>query len=238
MCGRYSLTVDLDDVRRRFAYFEEDLILPRRYNIAPTDPVVTVRRSKSDGGEQNHGEIMRWGLIPYWSKTGPKGPPMINARDDKVETSKMFSGAFQRRRCLIPADGFYEWRKSGDTKVPLRFTLKGGGLFAFAGIWESWRNPQGDRLPSCAIITTEPNELMAPIHDRMPVILPEEAEAAWLDLETSDFNTLGAFLKPLPAGSMEYYTVSNNVNYVKNDDPSCVAPASEPEPPPVQPALL
>ena len=164
---------------------------------------------------------------------------MINARDDKIETSRMFSAAYERRRCLIPADGFYEWRKTGEgrgaVKVPLRFTLKGGGLFAFAGVWESWRAPDGKRVHSCTIITTEPNELMAPVHDRMPVILPEEAEDAWLDPPPHDLAALRAFLKPLPAHSMECYTVSSAVNSVNNDDPSCIAPG---EPPPRQSALL
>ena len=239
MCGRFTLTADLDDVQRRFDFSEPDLAVSRRYNIAPTDAVVAVRRRASDAGARNHGEAMRWGLVPFWSKTGPKGPPMINARDDKIETSRMFSAAFERRRCLIPADGFYEWRKTGEgrkgAKVPLRFTLKGGGLFAFAGVWESWRAPDGERVRSCAIITTEPNELMAPIHDRMPVILPEEAEEAWLDPATGDFAALRAFLKPLPANSMECYTVSSAVNSVKNDDLSCIAAA---QPPPQQSALL
>ena len=113
MCGRFTLTADLDEVQRRFDFIERDLAVSRRYNIAPTDAVVAVRRRVSDGGTRNHGEVMRWGLVPYWSKTGPKGPPAINARDDKIETSRMFAAAFERRRCLIPADGFYEWRKTG-----------------------------------------------------------------------------------------------------------------------------
>ena len=239
MCGRFTLTADLDEVQRRFDFIERDLVVSRRYNIAPTDAVVAVRRRASDGGAHNHGEVMRWGLVPYWSKTGPKGPPAINARDDKIETSRMFAAAFERRRCLVPADGFYEWRKTGSgknaAKVPLRFTLKGGGLFAFAGVWESWRGPEGERVQSCAVITTAPNELMAPVHDRMPVILPEEAEDAWLDPAPRDVAALRALLKPIPAHSMECYVVSPTVNYVKNDGPSCIAPA---EPPPRQSGLL
>lgn len=229
MCGRYSLTVDIEDVQKRFAYVHENLNPVRRYNIAPTESVVTVVRATSGDDKQNYGEIMRWGFIPSWSK-GVNRAPHINARDDKLETSRMFSEAYERRRCLIPADGFFEWRTDAGNKIPYRFTLKGGGLFGFAGIWESWRSPEGKQVRSCAIITTEPNELVAPIHDRMPVILAEEAESAWLDPARMEFHTLRAFLKPFPAGSMDCYAVSNRVNYVKNDDPSCTSPVGEVEP--------
>jgi putative SOS response-associated peptidase YedK len=199
----------------------EDLV--PRYNIAPTQAVITV----TDEGERRL-EQMRWGLIPSWAKDAKIGSSLINARAETLAEKPAFRSAFKRRRCLIPADSFYEWAAgSGGRKQPMRVALASGEPFAFAGLWEEWTPRDGPDTPirTCAIVTCAPNELMARFHHRMPVILQgPEAEAAWLDPAVSDPEVLQATLVPYPAEAMVAYPVSDLVNNVRNDSAQLVLP--------------
>ena len=155
---------------------------------------------------------MRWGLIPSWTKSAAAGTPMINARAETVAERPTFRTAFRRRRCLILADGYYEWQRNGSRRTPFRITLASGEPFAFAGLWETWRDPDGELVRSCAIITTTANGMLSPIHDRMPAILPRELESLWLDHDVLDHSVLGDVLVAYPADAMESYEVSSLVN--------------------------
>ena len=221
MCGRFTLTSDLRALELRFNFRGADLDYTPRYNVAPTQEALTVVR---DG--ENRAEYMRWGLVPFWAKDAAIGSRMINARAEGIAEKPAFRNAFKKRRCLILADGFYEWRKEGKTKTPMRIVLKSREPFAFAGLWESWKAPDGESLHSCTIATTTPNELIAAIHNRMPVILSEEAERIWLDPEQHDARVLNDVLIPFPAGSMEAYQVSDTMNSARNDTPECVKPVA------------
>ncbi len=215
MCGRYSFTTPEEAARRVFGYSGPPLNLRPRYNVCPTDDVAAVRLSK-DGTREL--VMMRWGLIPYWAKDHKIGYKTINARVESVATAPAFRAAFTKRRCLVLADGFYEWKKiGGGEKQPYRITLKDGEPFAFAGLWDSWKGPQA-RVVSCTIITGRPNELVAEIHDRMPVILEPNDHAAWLG-----GNAGTELLVPYPADKMRVYPVSTRVNRPENDDPDVIA---------------
>ena len=219
MCGRYSLKADLEDVQRRFEFIADELTYSPRYNIAPTQPVLAV--TNDDGRKASY---MRWGLIPSWAKGASMGHRLINARAETVGERNSFRSAFVRRRCLVLADGFYEWQRMGNAKRPMRIVMKSGELFAFAGLWDSWRDPQGEIVRSCTIITTEANELLRPIHDRMPVILPREMESFWLDHDVDEPVVLSDVLVPYPAESMDAYEVSALVNRVANEGPELAIP--------------
>lgn len=219
MCGRFTLTSSEDAIQERFyPMFRASLYKPR-YNVAPTQSVLTVVNRE----EQQQPEYMRWGLIPSWAKDPKIGYRMINARAETVGETSAFRTAFAKRRCLIVADGFYEWKKEGKQRTPMLFRLKDGEPFAFAGIWEVWKDPNNEWLLSCSIITTGPNELTIPVHDRMPVILHPEAEEEWLDPD-AEVATLRSLLNPYDSGRMEAYAVSPVVNSPKNDTPECVVP--------------
>ena len=218
MCGRYSLIADLGDLARRFEFDGDWDAFDKRHNIAPTQEVLTVV-----GGEKRRGGFMRWGLIPHWAKTASIGSRMINARAETVAERPAFRDALRRRRCLVLADGFYEWQKVAGGKRPMRITLKSGEPFAFAGLWAVWRDPQGNRIPSCTIITTEANDLLRPIHDRMPVILPRDLEDLWLDASVDDPGALSSLLAPYQDGTMDAYEVSTLVNSAANDGPEVIA---------------
>ena len=220
MCGRYTLTTDLSFLQARFKFESAGLAYKPRYNTAPTQEVLTVAKN----GEK-HAQYMRWGLIPFWAKDMKIGYRMINAQAESVAEKPSFRTAFKKRRCLVLADGFYEWKKNGTKKTPMRITLKDQEPFAFAGMWDSWKSPEGEMVRSCTIITTTPNELIEPIHNRMPVILPQESEEIWLDATIEDPKVLSSMLIPFPAGSMEAYVVSDLVNSPKNETPDCIAPA-------------
>ena len=166
--------------------------------------------------------LFRWGLIPFWAKDPSIGHKMINARAETVDEKPSFKTCLQRKRCLIVADGFYEWKKEGSTKRPHRITLKNQELFGFAGLWDAWKSPTGEIVNSCSIITTTPNELMAPIHNRMPVILPREVESVWLDQSIVDSTFLKSLLVPYMADLMIAYEVSAFVNSVKNNGSECL----------------
>ena len=228
MCGRYTLSnpqgsfSETPDIDVRFlAEFVETGWLKPRFNIAPTMdvPVIT-----NEGARRI--EKMRWGLVPFWAKDVKIGNRMINARGETVAEKSAFRASFKTKRCLVPATGFFEWRREGKSKIPMLIRLKGGGYFSMAGLYDRWKDPDGNTVSTCTIITTGPNNLMAPIHDRMPVILPEEAESAWINLEIDQADELKPFIRPFPAGSMEAFEVSSAVNSAKNQGPELIEPVA------------
>ena len=221
MCGRFTLKTDTKKLAEAFAEFEVPQELPARYNIAPSQAVAVV----ANNGEHKV-EFFQWGLIPSWAKDPKIGNQMINARAETLGEKPAFKAAYKRRRCLVLADGFYEWRKEeGKTKTPMYAQLKSGEPFALAGLWEMWRSAE-DTILSCTIITTDPNELMAEIHNRMPVILPPEAYKLWLDPAERTPDQLNGLLKPYPAELMTAYPVSKLVNSPQNDSPELIEPAA------------
>ena len=222
MCGRYSLIADLGELARQFEFDGDWLTFESAYNIAPTQEVLTVV-----GGESRRGGFMRWGLIPHWAKNASIGSRMINARAETVAEKPAFRDALRRRRCLVLADGFYEWQRTGGARRPMRVVMRSGEPFAFAGLWSVWRDPEGNAVPSCTIITTAANDLLRPIHDRMPVVLPKDLEELWLDLSVEDASTLTSIMAPYPAGALEAYEVSSLVNSFANDGPEVAAPVGE-----------
>ena len=198
------------------------------FNIAPTDSVAVVL---NNGVKQL--VVMRWGLVPFWA-TDPKiASKHINARAETLTVKPAFKDAFKRRRCLVVADGFFEWQKQGATKIPLFIHLEPERPFGFAGLYEIWTPPLGEKLVTCTIITTEANELVRPIHDRMPVILPKDAEDFWLDSSVEDHTRLLDLLQPYQASDMSAFTVSKLVNSVKNNSPECIQPVSAMGQPPL-----
>ena len=221
MCGRYSLTASQQELAQRFDFDSKLEGFVPRYNVAPAQQVLTVL-----GGDTRRAGFMRWGLIPSWSKDGPSSRPLINARAETVAEKPSFRGPLKKQRCLVLADGFYEWQKEGDAKRPMRVTMRSGEPFAFAGLWSNWTDPEGNRIPSCAIITTAANEVLKPIHHRMPVILAEEAEDLWLDTGLDDSDALTQFLEPYPDDALEAYEVSRLVNSASNDGPEVATPAT------------
>ena len=221
MCGRYVLTTPGEVLAELFELDEKPHLAPR-WNIAPTQEVAIVRR-RDEGREL---ALARWGLIPSWAKDAAIGNRMINARAETVAEKPAFRDSFRKRRCLMPADGFYEWQKIGARKQPWLLRRKGGAPFAFAALWSRWHDPASGRpVETCALLTTTPNALASRVHDRMPVILPREAFALWLD-PGAEPGALGALLAPLPAEQMEAWSVSTRVNDPRHDDASCVARAA------------
>ena len=212
MCGRYSLIADLGELARRFEFEGDWLEFESSYNVAPTHNVLTVV-----GSEARRAGYMRWGLIPHWAKDHKIGSRMINARAETVAEKPSFRDSLRRRRCLVLADGFYEWQRNGKEKRPMRVVMRSGEPFAFAGIWSVWKDPEGNRVPSCAIITTTANDVLEPIHERMPVVLPREAEQFWLDPSVEDPAAITDVLNPAPDDAMNAYEVSSLVNSVANN---------------------
>ena len=228
MCGRYSLSSpDADLLSRRFSLREGTTADEEpRFNIAPTDPVLAVRRA--DDGVNELGTL-RWGLVPgRWAEKGG-GRPLINARAETVESQPAFRESFAERRCLIPADGFYEWLTDDRGKRPVWISQADGGLFAFAGLWAALPDREGEGvLHSCTIVTTQPNELIRPIHDRMPVVLSADAEAGWLDPD-AEAGDLRALLAPAPDELLVTREVGDYVNNVREDGPHLIEPREEQE---------
>lgn len=221
MCGRYSQTADPEKLAQRFRLEPPGPGTSRRYNIAPTQDAPVVA---NDAPKRLR--LMRWGLIPAWAKDAVIGNRMINARAETISEKPSFRKPLKHRRCIVLADGFYEWHvAAGRGKVPVRIMLKSREPFAFAGLWDLWRGPEGRELATFTIITTQANDLLEPIHDRMPVILRPEDEARWIDPKPADTAKLVPLLKPYSSGEMETYYVSMRVNSPKNDDPACVRPA-------------
>jgi putative SOS response-associated peptidase YedK len=197
------------------------LNLPPRYNIAPTQDVAVVRYAREGDGREL--VLLRWGLVPFWAKDVVVGYKMINARAETIGEKPAFRHAFRQRRCLVVADGFYEWAKTlTGRKQPFFMTVADDRPFAFAGLWESWSSPKGERIESCAIIVTQANEMLRPIHDRMPAILDGDHFDSWLDMK-APLTDVKALLRPFP-GAMTLFPVSSRVNAVRNDDPDCLAP--------------
>ncbi|MDJ0946624.1 MAG: SOS response-associated peptidase [Kiloniellales bacterium] len=233
MCGRYTLTTPLEGLRAVFL-FEESLNLAARYNIAPTQEVPAVRLGPEDG--KRHLALLRWGLIPSWAKEASIGSRMINARAESVAEKPAYRTAFRRRRCLIPADGFYEWQaRPPGPKQPYHIAPVTGGPFAFAGLWERWEDKAGGQVvESFTIVTTEANRRLAAIHPRMPVILAPAGYAVWLDPD-SGIDALQSLLSPAPEEAFAATPVSTRVNAVRNDDPSLIVPAASQEEPAADP---
>jgi putative SOS response-associated peptidase YedK len=219
MCGRYCIISAPEAIRRLFRYLEQPNF-PPRYNVAPSQPVPIVRMA--DG--QRHFALVRWGLIPSWVKDPKDFSLLINARGESVNEKPAFRAAMKRRRCLFPADGFYEWKRVGDAKRPYFARLKFGGPLAFAGLWETWTGPNGEEMETAAIVTTAANRTLATIYDRAPVIVPPEAFDFWLDCKNVDEKTAAAVISPAPEGSMEVYEISTAVNRVANDSPALIEP--------------
>lgn len=222
MCGRYRLT-RADRLAEKFeaVYGGDDLDLTPRYNIAPTQPVLVVRANNG----RREISSMRWGLIPSWAKDASAA--QINARSETLLDKPAFRESFERRRCLIPADGFYEWKRTGSSKQPFHFGMKDDSLFAFAGIWDRWKQPRGLEIESCAILTTTPNELLNGVHDRMPAILRPEHYDAWLTAPFSEVHRHAELLRPFDAALMKRILVGSFVNDPWNDSPECATEAPE-----------
>jgi putative SOS response-associated peptidase YedK len=230
MCGRARLSSDVSEIKVAFR------IPPERpspnfaasWNVAPTDPLPVVRYDAEE--RQRSLEVMRWGLVPFWAKDIKVGFANINAKAEGIEKKPAFREAFRQRRCLVPVNNFYEWKQvEGPKKQPYAIGLKGGGLMALAGLWETWRaKPSGERVRSFGIVTTEPNELCAELHNRMPVVLAPEAWPAWLGEEPADEAQLKALLAPYSSDGMICWPVSQRVGKVQNNDPSLIEPINLP----------
>jgi putative SOS response-associated peptidase YedK len=224
MCGRYSLTRRQAEIIERFGVqlllCREDEVQPR-FNVAPSQMVPVI--VQQDNGRAI--DLFKWGLVPFWTKEVSSSKALINCRVETMAEKPFFRSAVARRRCLIPADGFYEWRKEGKNKVPLYIHMPGRPLFSFAGLWDEWHSRDGDVLRSCTIITTAANTRISTIHDRMPVIIRPEHESLWLDGQVQDLPALQQALAPLTADELIMYQVSSRVNSAMNDDPNMVEPA-------------
>ena len=223
MCGRFTLTATPDELQRAFPWLilpETEGALPPRYNIAPSQPIPVVANT----GE-NKLDYFVWGLIPFWAKDPKIGNRLINARGETLAEKPSFKAAYKYRRCLVLADGFYEWET--ETRRPHYARMTSGDPFAFAAIWERWQSPDGSEILSSAIITTAPNEVIAPVHSRMPVILSPEDYDRWLTPGDVSSEKLDPLLKPYPSEAMEIYPVSTVVNNPRNDHAACIRPLEE-----------
>lgn len=223
MCGRFTLTAPPDQLASLFDLPQEPVVVPR-YNIAPTQPVAVVRMNQQSTARE--WALTYWGLIPSWSKDPSIGARMINARSETVTEKPAFRAAFKRRRCLVPANGFYEWQKLGKGKQPFYITTPDGAPFAIAGLWEYWEGADGSALESCTLLTTSANELMTPLHDRMPVIVAPEDYAQWLgsgrDETPQALSQLQHLLRPYADDRLVAYPVGTYVNNARNEGADCV----------------
>ncbi len=224
MCNRYRLTHSKQYLAERFQAADDEIEERPRYNIAPTQPVLTVR--KEQGKKVRQFTTMRWGLIPSWAKDMSIGTKTLNARSETVTTTPAFRDSILTKRCLIPADGFYEWRKMGSVKQPYCFEVGEGEVFALAGLWDQWASLDGKIIESCTILTTTPNSLVADLHDRMPVIVPPDKYELWLDPDVTDFKAICDILKPYDAKLMRLYPVSRKLNNSRIDDADSASPVT------------
>lgn len=220
MCGRFVRQKDVDAIVSDFAVQKVVCDLAPSYNVAPTQQVAVIMHDRV-----KQLVSVRWGLVPSWAPSLSVGNTMINARAETVAQKGSFREAFEKRRCLVVADGFYEWRKEGKTKQPILIRLKSDRAFGFAGLYENWLSPEGQNIRTCTIITTEPNEIMRTIHNRMPVIIPTQQEETWLS-PGAEPTALLSLLKPYPAEEMQTREVSALVNSPANDSPECLKPAT------------
>jgi len=224
MCGRFTLTTPVERLAEQFEISGDLPRLTPSYNIAPSQQIAAV--AENSEGERRLGRL-QWGLVPRWSKDPEIGSKMINARAETVSEKNSFKSAFKKRRCLIPADGFYEWQRNqsgSGPKQPYYIRLETGTPYAFAGLWETWEGEDGRKIHSTTIITTEANELVGGIHHRMPVILPPESYGTWLDTFIQEPEELMPLLGPYPSGWMEAFPIGTYVNKPANDDPACIEP--------------
>src|SRR5271167_460990 len=219
MCGRYRLSRRKQIIEEYFDTSDWQEDWSPRYNIAPTQPVPVIRQNPKEPIREL--SLMRWGLIPSWAKDMFGAARMINARSETAHALPAFREAMKLRRCLVPADGFYEWQRRGSAKQPYCFEIGDGELFAFAGLWERWRDPSGHWMKSCSILTTTPNAVTSAVHDRMPVILDPDSYDLWLDPGMNDGATASELLKPYDARLMRCYPISTRINHVANDDEEC-----------------
>jgi putative SOS response-associated peptidase YedK len=222
MCGRYRLSRHKQILAEHFEATPFDEDWEPRYNIAPTQPVPVIRQHPKE--PRRVFSLMRWGLFPSWAKDMSGSAGMINARSETASIKPAFRDPLRFRRCLVPGDAFYEWLRTGSSKQPFCFEVNDGELFAFAGLWDGWRDPNGQWIKSCSILTTTPNAVTSPIHDRMPVILKKDDYDLWLDPGMTNVKPLSGLLKPFGARLMRSYAVSSRVNQVQNDDLECSAP--------------
>ncbi|MEP0324715.1 SOS response-associated peptidase [Bauldia litoralis] len=223
MCGRYILTATPEELAALFGYIDGEWF-PPRHNIAPTQPIAIVRQVEG----ARRFALVRWGLVPGWVEDPRKFSLLINARAEGVATKPSFKSAYKYRRCLIPASGFYEWRRvAGGAKQPYLMRRPDHAPFAFAGLWESWMGKDGSEIDSACIITTDANRLLAPIHDRMPVILHPQDYAAWLDARDNPPGAVEPLLRPAADDLLEAIPVSTRVNKAENDDPGLLEPLEQ-----------
>lgn len=224
MCGRFTLITPAEQIAEQFELPEVPSLSPR-YNIAPTQPVAAVRLLPGNGGREL--ALLRWGLVPFWAKDPNIGARMINARSETVAEKPAFRAAFRQRRCLVLADGFYEWQRLERGKQPFYIHLRDGKPFAIAGLWEHWKGANGQTINSCTLLTTQPNDLIRTLHNRMPVVLRPEDYDLWLDPDVQGPELLRPLLRPYPSDSMAAYPVSNWVNKPGNDSPQCIEPMAQ-----------
>jgi len=221
MCGRYRLSRRKQIIDEHFDSVSGEEDWSPRYNIAPTHPIPVIRQNPKEPIREL--SLMRWGLIPSWAKDASVAARTINARAETAATKPAFRDPLKFRRCLIPADGFYEWQRTAKSKQPFCFELSDGQLFAFAGLWDRWKDPSGNWLKTCSILTTTPNAVTSVVHDRMPVILDPDNYDLWLDPGMTDAGAVSEMLKPYDPRQMRCYPISNRINYVANDDEACSA---------------
>lgn len=223
MCGRYTITVTLEELMLHYWVSATNVPFSQpKYNVAPGQKVLAV----INDGERNRLGELKWGLVPSWAETMKLGAKMINARAETVWEKPAFRKLMERKRCIIPADGFYEWQQLEQRKQPMRIVRRDRGLFGMAGLYDTWQSPEGIKLSTCTILTTVPNALMEPIHNRMPVILRREDEALWLNRGAKDHAELNRLLQPFPADLLEAYPVGAQVGNVATDNPSCIEPVA------------
>ncbi len=222
MCGRFTLFAPEKELAERFGVSAPGRSLVPRYNIAPSQPVAAVRAAPEGSGREL--VLLRWGLIPSWAKDPSIGNRMINARSETAAEKPAFRSAIRRRRCLVPASGFYEWKRTGSGKRPYFARVRGGAPFGMAGLWERWEAADGSAVESCTILTTDANGLLAPVHDRMPAIVPPGEYDRWLAPAVTDPGEVAPILAPFPEGQMEAWPVSTRVNRPTEDDPRLIDP--------------
>lgn len=226
MCGRFTLYMDYEDLFERYNIEHTlNFVFHKSYNVAPTNEVVAI----ISDGEKNRAGLLRWGLIPSWAKDPSIGSKMINARSETLLEKPAFRKLVQRRRCIIPANGFYEWKQEERKKQPMYITVVNEPIISFAGLYDIWMDHTGKRISTCTIITTSANELMSPIHHRMPVILDRNQEKIWLNRHIDQMDTLLSLLQPYPAEKMTVYPVSHEVGSVKNNHPDLIKPVGSRE---------
>jgi putative SOS response-associated peptidase YedK len=222
MCGRYRLSRRKQLVEEYFDSVSDEPDWSPRFNVAPTQPVPVIRQHPMEPVREL--SLMRWGLVPSWARDASGAAKMINARSETASSKPAFRDSLKSRRCLIPADGFYEWARTGKSKQPYCFEVNDGELFALAGLWDCWKSSSGNWIKTCSILTTTPNAVASPVHDRMPVILEPGSYDLWLDPGMQNVAEISELLRPYDARLMRCYPVSTRINHVANDDAECATP--------------